>query len=219
MFIGHAGVGLALKRIDPRINLGWLMAATFLLDLLLWFFVLFDLESVIIPSNYASLHYFLFQFPFSHSLVASLAWSAAGFAVTRAGTKNLGMAWVISAGIFSHFLLDGLVHPPQLPLLGLDSPRIGLSLWNILPLELFVEFALLAGGLYVYYSGTKALTAVGRYGIAIFFALLTFAAFAGQLLGPAPESGTQAAISSLGTLTLLLTSCSLLDRKRIAKEL
>lgn len=219
MFIGHAGVGLVLKKIDPRINLGWLMVAAFFLDLLLWFFVLFDLESVTIPADYASLHYFFFQFPFSHSLGASLAWSAAGFVVTRTATRDARMAWVISAGIFSHFLLDALVHPPQIPIWGLDSPKIGLSLWNNIAMELCVEFALLAGGLYLYYSVTKASTAVGWYALAIFFALITFAAFAGQLLGPAPESGNQAAISSLGSLTLLLIICSLLDRKRIVKKL
>lgn len=34
MFIGHVAVGLASKRLAPRVPLGWLMAAPLLLDLL-----------------------------------------------------------------------------------------------------------------------------------------------------------------------------------------
>ena len=52
MFIGHIGVGLGLKRIDRTVNVGWLIGACLLLDILLWVFVFLDLEGVRIPEEY-----------------------------------------------------------------------------------------------------------------------------------------------------------------------
>ena len=40
MFVGHLGVGLAAKRMAPRLSLGVLFLAAMLLDALLWIFVL-----------------------------------------------------------------------------------------------------------------------------------------------------------------------------------
>lgn len=58
----------------------------------------------------------------------------------------------------SHFVLDGLVHVPELPRLGQNSPKVGLSLWNHMPLKLTIESLMALIGLVLYWSlkgGTK----------------------------------------------------------------
>ena len=76
MFVGHLGVGLGLKKVEPEVNLGLLFFATLLLDFLLGIFVLMGIEQVHVPADYASLHYLMFTFPYSHGLLASLIWAA-----------------------------------------------------------------------------------------------------------------------------------------------
>ena len=74
MFVGHLGVGLALKKIEPKINLGILFFASLFIDILLGLFILADLEQVMVPNAYSQLHYLHFSFPYSHSLFAVVIW-------------------------------------------------------------------------------------------------------------------------------------------------
>ncbi len=76
MFAGHIGFALIAARVEPRVNVGVLAAASLLLDLLLWLFVLSGWESVIIPTDFQQTHQPEFVFPYSHGLSASIAWSA-----------------------------------------------------------------------------------------------------------------------------------------------
>lgn len=58
-----------------------------------------------------------------------------------------GRGWatvVVAAAVFSHFLLDFLVHIPELPLLGEASPKVGLGLWNQMPVASVVGILLVA---------------------------------------------------------------------------
>jgi len=41
--------------------------------------------------------------------------------------------------VFSHWLLDALVHRPEMPLLGSSSRMAGLGLWNHMPVALAME--------------------------------------------------------------------------------
>ena len=84
MFVGHLGAGLAAKRLAPRVNLGVLFLAAMGLDALLWTFVLLGLEEMRVPGNFEEAHYLTFTFPYSHGLVASLAWSALALVAARA---------------------------------------------------------------------------------------------------------------------------------------
>ena len=82
MFVGHLGVGLTLKKIEPKINLGILFFASLFIDFLLGLFVLAGLEQVIVPNAYSQLHYLNFSFPYSHGLLAVVIWSLILFGVT-----------------------------------------------------------------------------------------------------------------------------------------
>lgn len=129
-----------------------------LLDLVLWIFVLTGIEAATTPSDYTSHHYLLFNFPYSHSLVAAILWSVAGAVawavVNRAGDVRQQLfsraAVVVALTVFSHWLLDVLVHPPQLPITP-GGPSLGLDLWDDQPLALIVELLIAALGLLAFW--------------------------------------------------------------------
>ncbi len=219
MFIGHLGAGLALKKMDRTTNLGWFVASALLLDVLLWIMVLLKVEFVIIPENYPELHYLLFQFPYSHSLAAGIFWSGLVYLLVKQISRKDVTALAMAIGVFSHFIFDVIAHPPRIPLMGEDSMMIGLSLWDTMPLELAVEFMILTSGMYWYVSVTTSATAGGKYGLMVLMLFLSIAAFTGQMLGPAPQTGSQVALSSLFTIIITVILTFYLDRKRISKPL
>src|SRR5215813_5869997 len=127
MFVGHLGAALALKRADRRVDLGLLVAAAFGPDLLLWALVMPGIETVVVPPDYASRRYLMFNFPYSHGVAADLLWALLVF-VAAWRIPGLGAAGrargalVIAGAVLTHTFLDALVHVPGLPILGAGSP-------------------------------------------------------------------------------------------------
>lgn len=77
MFIGHFAVGFAAKRFAPRASLGWLLAAPMFPDLVWPLFVLAGVEVVrIAPGDTAFTPLEFVSYPWSHSLLMTLAWAA-----------------------------------------------------------------------------------------------------------------------------------------------
>jgi hypothetical protein len=190
MGIGHAAVALGASRAEPRINVGLLIFAAFLADFLLGIFAAFGLEQAHVPPNFATRHYLTFTFPYSHGMVSLLLWGILlGGSFCWLDWRDRTRAFlVVAALVFSHFLLDALVHVPELPLLGENSPKIGLALWNHLPLELTLETLMAIAGLAIYWrlGGSR----VSRWGIAIFTLLLTALTWT-QLFITRPPSPSQ----------------------------
>jgi len=174
MGIGHAAVALGASRIEPRINVGLLVFAAFLADFLLGVFAAFGLERAHVPPDFATRHYLTFTFPYSHGMIPLLLWGVLlGALLCWRDQRNRKLAlFVIAALVFSHFILDGLVHAPELPLWGENSPKIGLALWNHLPLELTIETVMAVVGLAIYWKLSGG-SRVSRWGIAVFTLLLT----------------------------------------------
>ena len=117
MFAGHVGAALAIGRADRRVNVGVFVGAALLLDLVLWLLVLLGVESVAIPSDFASTHQPEFVFPYSHGLLASVLWAGiagatAFFTYSDRPTLKWRAAVLVAAAVFSHWLLDALVHRP-----------------------------------------------------------------------------------------------------------
>jgi hypothetical protein len=175
MGVGHIAVALGASKAAPRLNVGWLVMAALLADFLLGIFAALGLEHATVPDDYASRHYLLFTFPYSHGLLALMAWAAIfGFLVARLYPAEGKRIWIVVAMVvLSHFVLDGLVHVAGLPLAGENSPKLGLGLWNHMPLELMLEtlMSLAAIGIYWTLSGS-ARSAQSRYGIAAFVLLV-----------------------------------------------
>lgn len=175
MGIGHVAVALGASRAAPRVNVGWLVFAALLSDFLLGIFASIGLEHATVPADFASRHYLLFDFPYSHGLVPLLLWSTVlGFLVSRtAGFEGRRVWLAIALVALSHFLLDGLVHIAGLPLAGENSPKLGLGLWNHLPLELAIETLMAIAGMALYWKVSGSWSPLGRYGMAVFVLVVT----------------------------------------------
>lgn len=206
MFAGHIGAALALGRAEPELNVGVLVAAALLLDILLWLFVLLGWESVVLPANFVSTHQAEFVFPYSHGLLASVLWSLLaallGLCLYRRLPTRGRIALLVAAAVFSHWVLDVLVHRPELPLAGPASEPLGLGLWSHLTAALLLESVIAVFGLYLYVSGVR-----GRRARSIAISVLTLVVLAftiiGMTLAPAPPSSAAMAGSSLVTLAIV----------------
>ncbi len=205
MLVGHLGAGLAAKAVEPKLGLGTLFGAALLLDAVLWIFVLTGTEAATVPADYATRHYLYFNFPYSHSLLAALLWSvvaALAWAVFGGQGEWSGRVFsrgaiVIALVVYSHWALDFLVHPRQLPIAP-GGPTLGLGLWDAQPLGLEVELAIAAIGLGLYL--TRSGVAWGRRVLVIG---LTLAVAAFTVWG-AYAAGTPPAMSMLAYVSLLI---------------
>jgi hypothetical protein len=218
MGVGHAAVALSAGTAAPRLNVGWLVFAAFLADFLLGIFASIGLEGATAPPNYATSHYLLFTFPYSHGLVPLLLWAAiAGCLVSLLQNRDrMQVFFVLSAVVLSHFVLDALVHVAGLPLAGENSPKIGFGLWKHLRFELTLESLMTVGGivLYLRFAGPHP-SAASRYGMPIFMGLLAVLTWT-QLLVTNPPKTAQLAPNWIIAPLLFGVIAYLLDRKRAA---
>src|SRR3954471_17770205 len=149
MFVGHYGISFAAKSFEKRIPLWLLFIAVQFLDVLWAIFVLTGIEKVrITPGITATNPLDLYYMPYTHSLVAALLWSGAGFIgykLVRRG-EGYAAAFLVAVAIFSHWVLALIVHRPDLPLYD-DKYKVGFGLWNYPALALALEASLLFGGI------------------------------------------------------------------------
>jgi hypothetical protein len=198
------------------VNVGVFIAAALLLDLLLWVLVLLGWESVFIPGNLASTHQPEFAFPYSHGLVASLAWSVIAGAAGFVWSAHLRVArWraaaLIAAAVFSHWLLDALVHQPEMPLAGASSVKVGLGLWQSMPAALAVESAIVVTGLWLFVPGS-GLSRGKSLALAALVVLVLVLTVVGMTIAPAPPSALAMAASSVATLVAVCALACWLGR-------
>lgn len=199
MFVGHYAVGLAARPKTSRISLGtWFLAIQFL-DLLWPIFLLLGWEHVRIAPGITKLNPLdFYDYPITHSLVGALGWSIAfgiGYLfLARGRTDPPGRrrgALLLGAGVFSHWVLDLVVHRPDLPILP-DGPYVGLGLWNVPAAALLLETVLFALGAFLYLRATRAVDAIGRWGLWSLLAFL-YVAWIASSVGPPPPGERQLA--------------------------
>jgi hypothetical protein len=151
MFIGHFAAGMAGKKIAPTISLGTLFLAAQFLDLLWPTLLLLGLEHVVIKPGISAVTPLSFtHYPISHSLLAVLGWALLFGIVYFIATKRGSAAILLGTLVISHWVLDLIVHIPDLPLYPGDSPKVGFSVWNSPSLTIIIEGALFVTGLYFY---------------------------------------------------------------------
>ena len=200
MVIGHYAVGFAAKRWAPRTSLGTLIAAATLLDLIWPVLLLAGIEVVAITPNATKVNPLTFvSYPWSHSLAMSVVWGilfGTGYLMLR---RYLAGAAIVALLVVSHWLLDFIVHVPDLPLVPFpgNSPRFGLGLWNSLPATLIAELGIFALGLTVYIRSTKARDLAGQWGLIGMVGLMLLI-FVGATFGPPPPDTATIAYTGLG---------------------
>jgi hypothetical protein len=196
MFIGHFGVGLAAKKLTPRTSLGTLFFAAQFLDLIWPIFLLLGLEHVrIVPGITRMSPFDFYDYPISHSLITAVGWSLLVGGIYYVFRRRFVAAGVVGLAVLSHWVLDVLVHRPDLPLWP-GGPRVGLGLWNHWVAEIAIEVAIFAAGIWMYSTVSRARDGVGRYA---FWALMgfLFLGWVASLLAGAPPNARSMAWGAL----------------------
>ena len=146
----HLGVGLASKRIVPKVPLPVLIVAAYAIDIVWGVFFALGVEQYpgaapVEPS------------PWSHGLFMSVVWSLLGALIAWLASRNARTSAFIGLLVFSHWVVDWIAKPmlsafPNdvgLPLLFAGSPLVGLGLWS-----------------------NPVLVAIGEYGVTLVGAVL-----------------------------------------------
>ena len=200
MFVGHYAVGLAAKQFAPRTSLGVLIAAPILLDLLWPIFLLIGWEHVsIVESVNPFLRLQFDSYPLSHGLVAVVGWATLFASVYFGFARQLAGAITVWFLVLSHWLMDYIVHRPDLPLYAGSSRLLGLGLWNRRWATIAVELSLLAAGIAIYAFRTRAKDKIGEFGFWAFVAVIV-ALYGAVVFGPPPPSINKLAIGALLSL-------------------
>jgi membrane-bound metal-dependent hydrolase YbcI (DUF457 family) len=188
MFLGHFGVGFGAKTLQPRVSLGTFFLAAQLADLVWPTLLLLGIERVKIVPHFTATNAFEFvYYPFTHSLVGELVAGLLLGLIYWLVKRNAKGALLVGLLVPSHWLLDLVVHTPDLPLYPGPSPMFGFGLWNQFALTQMVEFVLLGAGLWLYVRRTTARNRVGRYGLLGLVAFLVLIHMGG-LFSPPPAS-------------------------------
>src|SRR5438094_6659581 len=156
MFVGHYSVAFAARTEKNKIPLWVLFVAVQFLDYIWATLVLLGIEKlrVIKDFNAGSMLDSYFH-PYSHSLITTIAWSVLAALVYKSLCSWLGYTYtksaalIVGVAVFSHWILDLIAHPRDLPIYD-NTWKVGLGLWNYRAPEFALEIALLAGGIMLY---------------------------------------------------------------------
>ena len=214
MFIGHYAVSFAVKAKQKSIPLWVLFIAVQFLDVFWGVFILTGIEKVrIVPGITATNPLDLYYMPYTHSLFGALVWSAVGFGLYWLfRNRNRTAAILVAVAVFSHWILDLIVHRPDLALYD-DTYKMGLGLWDFPAIAFALEIILLFGGMLLYLRSTTALNAIGKYGMFI-LALILIIAQSVIFFGSPPTSPTAAALMALVSYFLFAAAAFGLERQR-----
>lgn len=201
MFVGHYSASFLGKAAAPRVPLWIFILAAQLVDVAWAVFILTGIERFHLDPTLPSNPLVLEHMPYTHSLVATLVWAAvAAAAVVAAGYSSGRAALAVATVVTSHWLLDVLVHRPDMTITG-GEPKLGLGLWNQPTLAFALEILFLAGAAAIYTTtarvGEQTRSAVFR-GVLILIAVQT-----ATMYGPIPPSPTALVLSVLATFIVV----------------
>lgn len=221
MYIGHYGIGFALKKGDKKISLGLLFLAVSFIDLLHYFLTLIGVEAIEFVPGYTQWVTVKGINPITHSLAGMAFWSlimtilvlGIGLLLRKDKTEIRRAALILGLGVFSHFFCDLLVHAPDLPLAGAQTARMGFSLWNFPVISNLVEIGMFLAGM-GFYLKTMGPTSRGFKIKFLVFGIILIAYHLSLGLLPPMESVFIAYSIMLVTSLLVVTAAHLLDSPR-----
>ena len=184
MFIGHFAPALLARGItEDAPKLGVLFIAAQLVDWAFFTFAIFGIEQLrIVPGITAMNPYDLVFMPYSHSLLATAGWALVFGVVVGVVLRNMVAAAWGAIVVLSHWLLDLLVHRPDLTIAG-GEEKYGLGLWNTPHIEMPLEIGLVLLAYWFYISRTKGPVIPP---LILLAAMLLFQAI--NWFGPQPET-------------------------------
>lgn len=185
MFIGHFAIGLLGKRKDPLPSLAMLFIAVQFLDLIWPVFVLLGIETLSIDPGNTKMTPLNFEYyPYSHSLLMAMVWSAVFGGIYFLFTKNKKGSWLLAGLVMSHWILDLITHRPDLPLSPFTEQKLGLGLWNLPVVAIPFEVLLFVTGIYVYLKNSGSIRKTSFWILSGFLLLIYFLNIFGP---PAPD--------------------------------
>ncbi len=216
MFIAHYGVAMGAKKVAPKISLGWLIAASSLIDLIWPLLLLAGLEevkvepgiTVVTPLDFVS-------YPYTHSLFGVIAWGLLLGGVFALMRRDMAGGVLLAALVASHWFLDLIAHRPDLPLYP-GGEKFGFGLWNSLAGTMIVEYSVFFGGAWFFWR-TALPTGRRRIG---FFALALFLGvmYLANVFGPPPPGSNEIGVAGLA-LWLLVWAGFAIDPQRGGGEI
>lgn len=158
---GHLAIGFAAKPIAPEAPLWALLLATEVPDLLFLGFEAVGVEYQAVTQTDLKKGMQIISpgfNPWSHGLFMIAVWSILIGGIAYFVFRNRRTSIVLGLLVFSHWVLDFIVHPPELPLFFDGSPLIGLGLWSSgtgFIFSVILEIVLLFLGVVIYLRTRK----------------------------------------------------------------
>jgi hypothetical protein len=175
MFVGHYSVAFAVRTEQNKIPLWVLFVAVQFLDYIWATLVLLGIEKLRVIKGFTAGSMLDSYFhPYSHSLIAAVLWSGLAGLCYKPLCRWLGYGYtksaalVVGVAVFSHWILDLIAHPHDLPVYD-NTAKVGFGLWNYRDPEFTVEIALLALGIALYLA--RNVMAAIRKGAVIAFGI------------------------------------------------
>jgi membrane-bound metal-dependent hydrolase YbcI (DUF457 family) len=164
MVTGHFGLAAGVKASERFVPLWALMLATVWLDILFIPLLAAGVESIDdYPGTDGGYGDVVIHADWTHSLVGAAAISlVTGWLVTRWWGRRGGI--VIGAVVFSHWILDLIVHRDDMPIFpgNAGDIRVGFGLWEFKWVSVLVEAAILLIGAFLYWrAATETERAAG----------------------------------------------------------
>src|SRR5437773_866380 len=153
---GHYSVAFAAKSKRNKIPLWVLFIAVQFLDYIWATLVLLGVEKLRVIKGFTAGSMLDSYFhPYSHSLIAAMAWLAIAVLLYQPLCSWLGYSYrksaalIVGLAVFSHWILDLIAHPRDLAIYD-NRWKVGFGLWNYRDPEFALEIALLANKIILY---------------------------------------------------------------------
>ena len=143
----------------------------------------------------------IFNIPYSHSLLSSIILSviAGGFGYFTIG-RTKRVFWIIFSLTLSHWVLDWVVHRPDLPLYP-GGVGYGLGLWDYPVFSYSLEMSLVLAGTLFWVSKTRAQS--GLYKVLPWVLFCLMAVFQYTFIFTPPENPTPIMLGGLAGVTYI----------------
>ncbi len=157
MFVGHYGPAVwdtQRGKSEPLVTVWQGFLAVQAMDILCGILIIFGIEGN--PTLVDGVP--LFNIPWSHSLLTSVILAVCVGTAFRAFKPSVGLRGfcVVAGLVFSHWILDLIVHRPDLALYPGSDIMMGFGLWDLPIIAFGLEMALLGAGLAFWQSVTVA---------------------------------------------------------------
>ena len=184
MFIGHFAPAFVAAAVSPeRPRLATMFVAAQLVDWGFFALAAIGVEHMRIdPAASVMVPYDLYDMPYTHSLLGTLIWAAAFLGIVALRDRSLRTGALAGLVVVSHWVLDWLVHVPDLTIDG-TPPKLGLGLWNVPWVAVPLELGLTAAAFAFYLRRTR-----GPVGPPLVLAGVMLLLQAINWLAPHPES-------------------------------